>query len=723
MEHAPDFGLFASTARGVEPLLAEELRALGAGSCRETAGGVRFSGDLEAALRSCLWSRTASRVLLFLGEFDTVKKNDIYDAARSLPWEDLVAPRATVAVDFSGTGSGIDNTMYGAQVVKDALVDRLRERRGVRPAVDQKRPGFLVNCRLHRERIELRLDLSGGGLHRRGYREETVAAPMRENLAAALLLKAGWPAIAREGGAFVDPLCGSGTIVIEAALIAADGAPGLGRESWGFAGWLGHDNSLWDRLLDEARERFVAGKKTSPPCAGYDSDRSAVRGAKQNARKAGVEGVARFETRKFEAALPVEGSSMGLLLTNPPYGVRMGNGDDLPALYASLGDAIKRSFRGWSAAVFTGEPEMGKRMGLRATGSNLFYNGAIPCRLLRFRVDPEQFVDREVLDARAAEREIEGALGRGADAFLNRVRKNLRTIGKWAKREGIECFRLYDADLPEYAVAVDLYGGWAHVQEYAPPARVDPKKAEERLNDVMAVLPGALGIGKDRAVLKVRRRQKGAGQYEKLADRKQFIEVGEGPCRFLVNLTDYLDTGLFLDHRPTRAMIGNLAGGKRFLNLFCYTGTATVHAARGGAARTTSVDMSAAYLDWARRNLELNGIRGRAHNLVRADCVEWLRDCSERYDLIFLDPPTFSNSKRMKGTLDIQRDQGELIRSAARLLAPGGVMIFSVNRWNFRLDDRALKGLSIEDISGKTIPRDFERNPRVHRCWMLTRKQ
>ncbi len=721
MMPGPDLELFASTARGVEPLLAGELRALGAASCRETAGGVRFAGNLETALRSCLWSRTASRVLLILGDFDAVKKNDIYEAGRSLSWEDHVAPGATVAVDFSGTGSGIDNTMYGAQVVKDALVDRLRERRGTRPTVDQKSPGFLLNCRLHREKIELRLDLSGGGLHRRGYREETVAAPMRENLAAALLLKAGWPAIAREGGAFVDPLCGSGTIVIEGALIAADGAPGLRRESWGFMGWLGHDAATWDRLLDEARERFEAGRKTSPHCAGYDSDRSAVRGAKRNAKQAGVDAVARFETRRLEAALPEEGSTTGLLLTNPPYGVRIG-GDDLPALYASLGDAIKRNFRGWSAAVFTGEPEMGKRMGLRATGSNLFYNGAIPCRLLRFRVDPERFVDREALDARAAERKIEGALCRGADAFLNRIRKNLRTIGKWAKHEGVECFRLYDADLPEYAVAVDLYGGWAHVQEYAPPASVDPKKAEERLHDIMAVLPGALGIESDRIVLKVRRRQRGRDQYEKMDQRGNFFEVREGDCRFLVNLTDYLDTGLFLDHRPTRAMIGNLAGGKRFLNLFCYTGTATVHAARGGAARTTSVDMSAAYLDWARRNLELNGIRGRAHNLVRADCVEWLRDSSDRYDLIFLDPPTFSNSKRMKGNLDIQRDHAKLLQSAARLLAPGGVMIFSVNRWNFRLDDRSLKGFSIEEISAKTIPRDFERNPRVHRCWRITHK-
>ncbi|MBN2079482.1 MAG: bifunctional 23S rRNA (guanine(2069)-N(7))-methyltransferase RlmK/23S rRNA (guanine(2445)-N(2))-methyltransferase RlmL [Spirochaetes bacterium] len=720
MERKPDLGLFASTARGVEPLLAEELRALGAESRRETAGGVRFSGGLETALRACLWSRTASRVLLLLGDFDSVKKNDIYDAARSLSWEDHLAPGATVAVDFSGTGSGIDNTMYGAQLVKDALVDRLRERRGTRPAVDQKSPGFLVNCRLSRGRIEFRLDLSGGGLHRRGYREETVAAPMRENLAAALLIKAGWPAISREGGAFVDPLCGSGTIVIEAALIAADGAPGVRRDRWGFTGWLGQDSILWERLLDEARERFEAGKKTAPPCAGYDGDRSAVRGAKQNAKRAGVDAVTRFETRRLDAAIPEGGPHGGLLLTNPPYGVRMGGGEDLPGLYAALGDAIKKSYRGWSAAVFTGEPELGKRMGLRAHGSNLFYNGAIPCRLLRFRVDTDRFVDRDALDARAAERELEGALGRGADAFLNRIRKNIRSIGKWAKREGLECYRLYDADLPEYAVAVDLYGGWAHVQEYAPPASVDAEKARERLSDALTLLPGALGIEKDRVVLKVRRRQKGASQYEKMDQKGNFLEVREGLCRFLVNLTDYLDTGLFLDHRPTRAMIGAMAKGKRFLNLFCYTGTATVHAVGGGAARTTSVDMSAVYIDWARRNLELNGIRGDDHRLVRADCMEWLRDRKERYDLIFLDPPTFSNSKRMEGTLDIQRDHAVLLQSAARLLAPGGVMIFSVNKWNFKLDTHALKGLSAEDISEKTIQRDFERNPRVHRCWRIT---
>lgn len=309
--------------------------------------------------------------------------------------------------------------------------------------------------------------------------------------------------------------------------------------------------------------------------------------------------------------------------------------------------------------------------------------------------------------------------------FANRLRKNLRLLGKWARREGVTCYRLYDADMPEYAIAVDLYGRWAHVQEYAAPGTVAPARAEARLREAMAVLPEVLDIPPGNVVLKVRRRQKGPAQYERQAMTGDFHEVGEGGLRFLVNLTDYLDTGLFLDHRPTRAMIRDLAAGRRFLNLFAYTGTASVYAASGGAAFTSSVDMSRVYLDWARRNMALNGfVEGPVHHFVHADCLKWLTvHRRERYDLIFLDPPTFSTSKRMgERTFDVQRDHVPLIRSAASLLAGDGVLLFSNNFRRFAMDRRALSELAIEDISTVTIPHDFSRNPRIHTCWRITRR-
>src|SRR5690606_19207749 len=301
---------------------------------------------------------------------------------------------------------------------------------------------------------------------------------------------------------------------------------------------------------------------------------------------------------------------------------------------------------------------------------------------------------------------------------------NLKNLQRWARREGVTNYRLYDADLPEFAVAVDVYQGerlWAHVQEYAAPASIDPARAGRRLREALRVIPEVLGIPPEQMFFKIRERQRGRAQYEKLDRQGRYYEVREGGCRLLVNFTDYLDTGLFLDHRPTRARIGALAAGKRFLNLFCYTGAATVHAAVGGARATTSVDMSRTYLDWAERNLALNGHRGRDHEFIQADCLAWLAAESARrrrqYDLIFLDPPSFSNSKRMERTFDVQRDHVTLLRQTAALLAPGGLLIFSNNLRRFRLDAEALPELDIRDISRETIPPDFARNPKIHHCF------
>ena len=313
----------------------------------------------------------------------------------------------------------------------------------------------------------------------------------------------------------------------------------------------------------------------------------------------------------------------------------------------------------------------------------------------------------------------------GAEMLANRLRKNLRHLGKWARREGVTCYRVYDADLPEYALAVDLYEAWVHVQEYAAPPTVDPMRAQARLADAMAAIPDALGKQADRVVLKVRRRQKGLAQYERQATTGQSHEVHEAGLRFLVNLTDYLDTGLFLDHRPTRALIRSVVSGGRFLNLFAYTGAASVHAAAGGAVSTTTVDLSSVYLDWARRNMALNGFaEGSAHRFIRADCLAWLAvPHPERYHVIFVDPPTFSNSKRMgEATFDVQRDHVGLLRSVVPLLARGGLILFSNNFRHFKMHRSALPELAIEDITRSTIPPDFQRNPKIHNCWKIARR-
>lgn len=706
---------FATAPKGVEPLLADELTALGAADILPGRGGVGFRGDLACGYRVCLWSRTASRVLLPLAGFPAADPEQLYAGVRAVPWEDHLSPDGTLAVDFTGSRSAIEHSRYGAQRVKDAVVDRLREGFGRRPSVDRERPDLRINCHLLDDWASLAVDLSGDSLHRRGYRAETVAAPLKENLAAALLLKVGWPALARAGRPLLDPMCGSGTLVIEAALLAADRAPGLTRDYWGFRGWLGHDAAAWTALLAEARERAAAAGPIRA-LLGWDRDPRAVRAALVNAGRAGVADRVHFEGRELgQGQAP---GAAGLLITNPPYGERLGEAAELEALYARLGDWLKAHCGGWRAAVFTGNPELGKRMGLKAKRVNTFYNGPLVCKLLSFEVEPEYHVNREALDRRAREAAL-----REAEPFANRIRKNLRGLGRWAERAGIGCYRLYDADVPEFAVAVDIYADQVHVQEYQPPRSVDPARATLRLEGIMAALPELLGVPPGNLHLKVRHRQSRGSQYQKRAGHGRFFEVREGPCRLLVNLEDYLDTGLFLDHRPTRALLGQLARGKRFLNLFGYTGAATVHAAVNGAAATTTVDLSSRYLDWARRNLELNGVReGPAHRLLRADCRAWLERERGRYDVIFLDPPSFSRSKAMDGTLDVQRDHPTLIRGAARLLAEDGVLVFSTNLRTFRLDPQALAGLAVEDISAATLPRDFQRNPHIHQCFRIRRR-
>lgn len=714
-----EFACFATAPTGIEPLLATELAELGATGPRPARGGVRFQGPLELAYRACLWSRTASRVLLPLVEFPVVEAEALYAGIHDFPWEEHLAPDGTLAVEFSGACPGIDHGHYGSQRVKDAIVDRFRARCGRRPSVDRQQPDLRIHVLLRDGQAAASLDLSGDSLHRRGYREATVAAPLKETLAAALLLKAGWPTIAAAAGPLLDPLCGSGTLAIEAAWIAGDQAPGLLRAHWGFSGWLGHIPALWSRLLAEAVERRETGHARIPPILASDRDPKAVRAALINAGRAGVADRIRIECRELAAAGPPPGPP-GLLIANPPYGERLGGQDEWGTLYAQLGDLLKTRFAGWRAAVFTGNPELGKRMGLRAEHSHVFHNGPLECRLLRFRVEPAFFVDRDAADRRARAFALERATEAGAEGFINRLRKNLRHLGRWAEREGVSCYRLYDADLPEYAVAVDRYEQWLHVQEYAPPSSVEPTRARERLDHVLAVLPAVLELPPDHLFLKVRQRQRGANQYRKQADQGRFHEVHEGPARFLVNFTDHLDTGLFLDHRITRRLLGEMAAGRRFLNLFGYTGTATVYAALGGATGTTTVDLSTTYLDWARRNLELNGIRGPRHELIRADCRQWAARARDRYDLIFLDPPTFSNSKRLEDTFDIQRDHVELLRQVLKLLAPDGALLFSTNHRKFRLDWDALADLQIEDWSRRTLPPDFARNPRIHQCWRIT---
>lgn len=714
---------FATCPKGLESLLLEEIKSLGAIKPKETVGGVYFSGDLAVGYRACLWSRLANRVILILSNTPCRDIDSYYEAIKAIAWDKHFGLDDTFAIDFSGSMKEIRHSHFGALKAKDAIADYFTERAGRRPDIDAKRPNVLVNVRVNKGQLTVGLDLSGESLHRRGYRERGGLAPLKENLGAALLLRADWPGIAAQGGVLYDPMCGSGTLLIEAALMFGNIAPGLQRIYWGFDGWLGHDVALWQRLHSEAelmKEQALA--RQWPEIRGYDASPKAVDCAMQNIENAGLAGkvrVIRKELARFVKPTHVA-LDRGLILTNPPYGERLGDEASLVHLYRHLGQQMKADFAGWQVGVFTGNPSLGKQMGIRSNKQYQFFNGPIPSKLLMFTVDEKYFVYNKTPLAEGDNTPKPVALSSGAQMFANRLRKNRKQLAKWKKQREISCYRLYDADMPEYSVAVDDYDGWIHVAEYAAPASVDAGKAEQRLRDVMAAIPEALDIHPDKVVLKQRLRQKGRQQYEKHNVKGEFIEIREGQAKLLLNLHDYLDTGLFLDHRPVRLKIAELSAGKRFLNLFSYTSTASVHAALGGAKFTDSVDLSSTYLDWSKKNLALNGLSELSHRTHRADVREWLQACTNTYDLVLLDPPTFSNSKKMEGTLDIQRDHVALIDEVMKHLAPGGVLIFSNNQRRFVLDEMLFERYQVEDKTRWSLDKDFQRSQKIHQCWFLT---
>jgi 23S rRNA (guanine2445-N2)-methyltransferase / 23S rRNA (guanine2069-N7)-methyltransferase len=715
--------LLASAPRGLADLLARELEGCGATEVRERATGVVFAGSLETAYRACLWSRVANRVLLEIARFEAADAAQFYQAARAIDWSQHLAPGATLACDFSGTHPAITHTHFGALKLKDAICDSLRERLGARPDIARERPSVRVHAHARGVELSVSIDLSGESLHRRGYRGAAGEAPLKENVAAGVLLRAGWPELAQSGAPFLDPLCGSGTLVIEAALIASDAAPGLGREYFGLLGWRGHDAELWQRLRSEALARRGAQRPKSP-LKGCDKDTDAIRRAAGNALRAGVGEFTQFGLGALEDAGP-QADVPGLLCTNPPYGVRLEDHAAARAVHRELGRVLRERFRGWRAVVLSGAPDLGLELGIRARRTHVMWNGAIECRLLRLEVRAEDF--RE-LDRPAGPVPSEASASPGARMFANRLGKNAKRLAGWARGAGISCYRLYDADMPEYALAIDRYldaqsaEEWLYVQEYAAPASIDPAAARRRRDEALSVLSETTGVPPERVRVRVRRRTIRGAQYQKLDAQARFHTVEEGGLKFLVNFDDYLDTGLFLDHRLTRARLRGAASAVRFLNLFAYTGTATVYAAAGGAIASTSVDLSRTYLDWAARNLALNGFGSGAHTLVQADVREWLGQAAQsgqRYELIFLDPPTFSNSKRMTGVLDVSRDHGALIERCVGLLAPGGLLVFSTNAQRFKLDPALGERYAIVEISRETLPRDYERNPRIHRCFEI----
>ncbi len=715
---------YASCPPGLEGLLMDELGQLGAQNIKEHPTHLTFEGEIEVGYKACLYSRLANRIYLCLLHDRFESAEEMYNKINRIEWGWHFDLTQSFVVDCSARKSAsIKHSGFGALKAKDAIVDYFQERYEQRPSVDKENPDYRVHVLVNGTQLKVGLDLAGRSLHQRGYRDSKGAAPIKENLAAALLIRAKWPELAKQGYNFHDPMCGTGTILIEAAMMAAGMAPGILNPHFAFERWKQHNQDSWQEILAVAKRQANKNKlNIDIQILGSDRHRKSLEMANANAENAGLQDVITVKEQDIRSPATLELGEKGLIVTNPPYGERLGNEKTITDIYKNLGDYFKQQFDGWQAAMITTENAYAKSMGIRSHKQYKLKNGALDCQLYLFDIKPENAY--QPFDPNKLNPNWEASLSDGASMLKNRLRKNAQRLKSYLKQNDVSCYRLYDADLPEYSAAIDIYEDEVIVQEYAAPKEIPEKVTLKRLNEIKRVVSGVLQIVEAKIHIKQRLRQKGTQQYEKHSDSDEFKLVNEQGLKFHVNLNRYLDTGLFLDHRKTRRMIRSESQGKRFLNLFAYTGSVSVYAAKGGA-KTTTIDMSKTYLNWAMKNFSVNDINVYGHSFIQADCLQWLKDVGsdEVYDLIFLDPPTFSNSKRMNHTFDVQRDQVELVRKTMQLLDSKGKLYFSNNFKKFDMDRELMDEYQIHEISAKTLPLDFQKSRNHHRCWLIQHRK
>lgn len=722
---------FASCATSLEYLLVDELKELGAENVKEGLSVVNFEAEWPVVYDILMWSRVASRVLYPIAKFEAKDEQSLYDNVSIIDWSQHIASNASFVVHAQSFRSELTHTKFISQRIKDAIVDHYTDMEEQRPDVEFEQPDVSIQCRIRQNQVILSIDLAGAGLHHRGYRLQGGAAPIKENLAAALLMRAGWLKTCRDSDneslSLYDPMCGSGTFLIEAAMMALDIAPGTFREYLGIFGWSQFNPDLWEKTVTAARIKSEqSANRNKLIIIGSDINPKAIKSAQANRVLAKLEDVVNIRIAGLDQVEQIEIPETGLVIVNPPYSERLGEFDDVKQLYAELGLLLKSKFRGWNASVLSPDKDFGHSLGIRARKIYKFNNASIACELLNFELKEENYITRQRDDL--VDKNFKEKLTDAAKQLCNRLEKNRSKIKKYLVKNDISCYRIYDADLPEYNAAIDVYEDKLHIQEYRAPKSIDEKLAVRRIKDIQRVAAGVFQLPLKNVFVKQRRQQKGDWQYDTkgrddngVETNKEFYIVEESRRKFKINLKDYLDTGLFIDHRITRSMIADLCKGKRFLNLFCYTGAFSVYAATAGAKQTVNVDMSNTYLNWAKDNFELNGIKLDNHQFVRDDSLKWLDDAvsqQQQYDVIFLDPPTFSNSKKMENHFDIQKDHLILIKQCLQLLTEKGILIFSNNFHQFKMEFLASEQYQVKEITRHTTSQDFLRKS-LHRCWQI----
>ncbi len=725
---------FASCASSLEYLLVDELKALGADNVREGLSVVNFEAEWPTVYKILMWTRVASRVLYPIAKFEAKDEQALYDQVSIIDWSQHIRSNASFLINAQSFRSELKHTKFISQRVKDAIVDHFVDMDEQRPDVEFEHPDVAIQCKIRQNQVILSIDLAGAGLHHRGYRLQGGSAPIKENLASALLMRAGWLADCNNTNkdtlSLYDPMCGSGTFLIEAAMMALDIAPGTYREYLGMFGWSQFKPELWDKTISEAEsKRNQSVNRNKLHIIGSDINPKAIQSAQSNLQRAKLDDVVKIHIAAIDQIEQIEVPSEGIVIVNPPYSERLGEFDQVKSLYRELGQLLKQKFGGWKASVLSPDKEFGHSLGIRAKKIYKFNNGSIPCELLNFELQTENYLKRQFSEK--TDQDYKGKLSDSAVQLSNRIEKNRAKLKKYLSKNDISCYRIYDADLPEYNAAIDVYEGQLHIQEYKAPKSIDEKVALRRIKEIERVAAGVFQIPLESVFVKQRRQQKGDWQYQPsntdfTAKKKEieYVTVKENGRKFLVNMTDYLDTGLFLDHRKTRQLVAELSSKKHFLNLFCYTASASIYAATAGATMTTNIDMSNTYLKWAKDNFVLNNIDVKTQQFIRRDILDWLDEATsspERYDVIFLDPPTFSNSKKMAEHFDIQNDHCSLIEKCTNLLTEKGILIFSNNFRQFNMEYHSNERFVVKEITKQTTSQDFSRKS-LHRCWRIEAK-
>ena len=708
------FPIQVRTLTGLEDILAEELKALGAREIRTSNRVVFCEGDQEVLYRANIHCRTAIRVLRPLVSFPAPDEKSLYEGLQKVRWANWLRSGGTIAVDASVYSSFTTHSLFVAQLSKDAVVDQLRKQWGTRPSVDLRAADLRIVVALFEDEAQVSLDSSGDSLHKRGYRTQSVEAPLSETLAAGIIRISGW----KPEQPLLNPMCGSGTLAIEAALMAKNIPPGLIRNHFGFQNWPDYQEKLYRKIIEEAKSNVI--RSPSVTIIASDWDPSAVEATKENARRAGVAELISVKQGDFFESDNADGLK-AVMVMNPPYDERL-QVDNVAELTQNLGDHLKQKFGGCTAYLLMGNLEVVKYVGLRPSKKTVLFNGGLECRLLKYELRSPKQESSQGPIWRSGEAPSYPLWDQRAEMFRNRLRKNQKQLDQWLKRQKISCYRVYDNDIPELPFQVERFG--EHLQIWERQRNYEHKPTEHSHYQTLMsqTAAEALGVSIDNVNLKRRKRQKDGFQYSGSRSESEFIEVTENGLSFLVNLSDYLDVGLFLDHRNTRAMVKEQAAGKDVLNLFAYTGSFSVYAASGGARTTTTVDTSKTYLNWALENLKLNGLASHHHSIVRSDTIEYLQQTSKQFDICIVDPPTRSVNRSSGRVFDVQQDHADLLALVREVMRPGGLVYFSTNYRTFELDAASVRSVypgGVEEITQVTVPRDCQRFF-SHRAWKLS---